>query len=664
MAAVHGPATCELPITLVLAARTEPWSAPLTLLADEAEVTRLRPQELSEDGARILIERLLDHPCDDEFAVGCQRVSGGNPFLLSELVATVRADGLAPTAAAVSRITSLAPESITRSTLARLGRLSREAGALARAVAVLGAEAELRHAAACAALDVVQAGMAADALAAAGLFTGDRPLRLVHPVVRTALYAELPAGERSELHERAARMLAAEDGDLDAIAAHLLASDASGARATTELLLRASRRARARGMPATAATYLRRALAEPPPPDLRGAVLRLLGAVETRLGDAAAAEHVSQALGLLREPQQRAELAFDASVGYVIAGRLPEAITTLERGLADTTEADHELRWRLEAQLINLARVQTDGAALAARHVERIPRELPGNTPGERLILAELAWTALLDGEPVDRVTELATRAFDGGKLVAEQPGWSMSVLNGVWALALAERHELAMQGYDALIERAQQTGSPLLFALISSRRSQLHLLRGAIQNAITDAQASIDTGRQFGASLLVGGLYARLMNAQLEAGDIDGARNALARSGFEDTIPDLWQFLPLRLSRGRLRLAQGDAQAALDDMLVAQQTLARHRVTNPAVAHCGSTAALALARLGRGTEALESAAGELTAARRFGAPGTLGIALSTAGLIHRGSRGTEYLRQAVAVLERSPARLRARPCA
>ena len=56
-------------------------------------------------------------------------------------------------------------------------------------------------------------------------------------------------------------------------------------------------------------------------------------------------------------------------------------------------------------------------------------------------MLAELAWSALLAAEPIDGVIDLATRAFHGGLLVAERPGWSISVLNGVWALVLSEQH-------------------------------------------------------------------------------------------------------------------------------------------------------------------------------------------------------------------------------
>ncbi|MGA2927095.1 MAG: LuxR C-terminal-related transcriptional regulator [Solirubrobacteraceae bacterium] len=61
---------------------------------------------------------------------------------------------------------------------------------------------------------------------------------------------------------------------------------------------------------------------------------------------------------------------------------------------------------------------------------------------------------------------------------------------------------------------------------------------------------------------------------------------------------------------------------------------------------------------MGRLDEARKSAADELFAARRFGAASTLGICLRATGLIESGEAGITYLREAVAHLERSPARL------
>ena len=370
----------DVPVTIVLSMRPAvgEWPQPLGLLCAEAGVSLLTAAPLTERGSGILIGRLLGKDPEEAFCEACHHASGGNPFLLTELIASVRSDGLAPTAASAAQIRSLAPEGIARSVVVRLGRVSHDAAALARCIALLGSEAELRHAAALADLDLNVAAAAADALVAAGLLDAGRPLRLVHPVVRTAIYAELADGDRAWLHAHAARMLADEDGDLDAIAAHLLASEPAGERRTVELLLKAGTRAMARGAPSTAAGYLRRAWAEPPAADQRARVLRPLAVVESRLGDPAAADHVNQAIGLASDPRTRAQLAAELSVGYLVAGRFAEAVGNLESAVHDTDGDDPELRWQLVAQLISIASIDPVHAEVAQRHLEGVPHGLPG----------------------------------------------------------------------------------------------------------------------------------------------------------------------------------------------------------------------------------------------------------------------------------------------
>jgi DNA-binding CsgD family transcriptional regulator len=650
----------DLPVTLVVGARPAEsgrWPRPLALLAAEPSASFIRPPPLSELGSTRLIAGLLGEEPDEAFAAACHRVTGGNPFLLTELIASAQADCLSPTASAARQILSLAPEAVTRSVLVRLGRLARPAGALARCVAVLGSESDLRQAAALAGLDTGQAAAAADALTAAGLLREGRPLRLIHPVVRTSLYKEMPEGERAQLHRRAARMLADEQADLDAVAVHLLASEPAADPWAVDALLKAAERASSRGAATTSLRYLRRALEEPPPADQRPIVLRHLSVVESTLGDPNAPEHARDAMEA-SEPNDRARLAYELSSAYMVARRWSEAIALLEQALEYLSPDDQERRWQLEAQLISLARLDPRHLARARQYLDRIPRGLAGATLGERAILAELAYDALIAGEPVDVVTDLATRALTGGRLIAEQRLWSLSASNAIWALVHTEQHEFAMSAYDALIVRAREAGSLITFAWISSRRSQLHYFRGEIPDAIADAQASLDVSSQFGHSLLAGGLHARLIDALLAAGDIEGAAQALASSGLDKQLPEMLQFFPVMRSRGLLRLAQGATQAGIDDLLGAEGSIARLGVTNPAGMHCRSTAAVALAQLGRIGEARELVAAELSAARRFGAHTTLGISLRAAGMIEGGPAGIDYLREAVAHLEQSPARL------
>ncbi len=162
---------------------------------------------------------------------------------------------------------SLGAGTVGRSVLVRIGRLGLECDHLAEAIAILGPGAPLRHAASLADLDREAAEAAADRLRAADVLAAERELDFVHPIVHEALLAELPAARRAALHSGAARLLLAEDAPADRVAAHLLSAEPYGEAWVVDALRAAARQAMARGAPDAAASYLRRALAEPPAGD-------------------------------------------------------------------------------------------------------------------------------------------------------------------------------------------------------------------------------------------------------------------------------------------------------------------------------------------------------------------------------------------------------------
>jgi DNA-binding CsgD family transcriptional regulator len=188
--------------------------------------------------------------------------------------------------------------------------------------------------------------------------------------------------------------------------------------------------------------------------------------------------------------------------------------------------------------------------------------------------------------------------------------------------------------------------------------RSQLHYYRGAIPDAIADARAAVDANAHFGWTVGLPSLYANLANALLEAGDVIGAEQALASCGLGEEIPPMLLFCDLIRSRARVRIAQGNAEAGVKDMIACHELLASFGIANPAGMYCRSTAAVALAGLGRTDEARQLVADELALARRFGAPGAIGICMRAAAVVEGGPTGIELLREALSYLERSPARL------
>ncbi|MCL2396191.1 MAG: LuxR C-terminal-related transcriptional regulator, partial [Acidimicrobiaceae bacterium] len=156
--------------------------------------------------------------------------------------------------------------------------------ALASAVAVLGDEVPLRHATRLAELDATAAARAADALVAAHLFSHGEPLRFVHPLIASAVRADIPSRAAARAHRNAARILASDGAQIEEVAAHLVLADAEGDPWSVDVLRNAAARAVSRGAPEAAVRYLSRAVAEPPPAPLRGELQAQLAMVEADAG--------------------------------------------------------------------------------------------------------------------------------------------------------------------------------------------------------------------------------------------------------------------------------------------------------------------------------------------------------------------------------------------
>src|SRR5262249_27777754 len=148
----------------------------------------------------------------DELGPSCHAATGGNPFLVRALLGALAAEG--PGARVdPGRLPELGSGAIARSVARRLVRLGPGPEKLARAVAVLGADAEPRHAYRLAGLGEPEGTAAEDALIGADLLAPRRPLEFVHPIVRAAVAQSLSPPERATRHLEAARMLGAEGMD-------------------------------------------------------------------------------------------------------------------------------------------------------------------------------------------------------------------------------------------------------------------------------------------------------------------------------------------------------------------------------------------------------------------------------------------------------------------
>ena len=188
---------------------TDPGTDPQLLaeIAADPLTVAVRPGPLGEASVRELIHGRLGD-ADPAFTEACLEATGGNPLLLRHVLIALEQDGVRPTAAGAAAVRGIGSRAVSRTVLLRLSRLREEAAAVARAVAVLGESSKLPAVAALTGLDEDAVARAAGELARADILRPEAPLGFVHPLVRDAVYHDVPAGERELLHGRAADVLA------------------------------------------------------------------------------------------------------------------------------------------------------------------------------------------------------------------------------------------------------------------------------------------------------------------------------------------------------------------------------------------------------------------------------------------------------------------------
>jgi DNA-binding CsgD family transcriptional regulator len=150
-------------------------------------------------------------------------------------------------------------------------------------------------------------------------------------------------------------------------------------------------------------------------------------------------------------------------------------------------------------------------------------------------------------------------------------------------------------------------------------------------------------------------GLLAEIL---VERGELDEAAATLTEAGADGTLPESFGVFSLLFARAKLRLAEGDFQAAASDALASGRALEVVGFRNPALARWRGQAALALLAGGDAPEARRLALEELALARRWGSALALGPALRVSGLARGGKAGLALLRESCDVLDSAPALL------
>lgn len=240
-----------------------PMTRMLRLLAREPRFVQIDLPGMGPDAVAELAGALGEGPPSAELAASLHLRTGGNPYLITELVRSGRTEVAEPL-----------PGPIRALIVDRVSRLGAPAQRLVRAAAICEHPFSLQVAGQVAALDDDGALLAADQAADAGLLLPDATSerhRFDHQLTREALLAELAPARRAHLHRRWAEVLAARPGsDPSEVALHYQASASlDGAEAGADFALAAAAAAQAAGAHDQAVAAFDAALALLTPTDPR-----------------------------------------------------------------------------------------------------------------------------------------------------------------------------------------------------------------------------------------------------------------------------------------------------------------------------------------------------------------------------------------------------------
>jgi DNA-binding CsgD family transcriptional regulator len=641
--------TADSSIALVIATRpidVVEAPAPLAALLGSDEARVLRPQLLSADAVAELTRSALGTEPTPQLTEACRQATGGNAFLLTALLSELGREGSETSLEVPAALETLVPDAVRYRVGGWLHSLPAAAIAVARSLAVLG-EAKLPLLARHAGVDIDAAGDACARLERIGVVESADTVRFTHPIVGTVVRGSIPAGERSSAHRRAAELLGEEEAPLDARAVHLLATRPEADAWTAEVLHEAAISALARGAPAEAAGYLRRALEEPAAPELRPTLVLELGTALVRMSEYAEAQRVLRRAFDAGPPAElRSRMATAMSQAYFLGGDPDSAIDVLER--ARREEPDSARVLALDGNAISLGLLDSRRAAFTRARLGEYRARAQRGELSEPSLLAMAGAQAILAAEPRDGAVELIRRAFANGLSAFGDHtfafGWTMPALDA------ADLASEALVALDAALAEARPRADVAITSYLLSYRVHLTFRVGRLAEAAADGRAGVQlVGLDEGATFPVG-----LIDVLLERDGVDEAA-ALCEQLEQSRGGTEQRSAMVELVRARVEVAFGHDEQALDRLLRAGATLDAMQLLHPQFAPWRAIAAPAADRLGDPELALRLASEALELARRSEAPTAIAQGLRILG----GLRGDlAALAESVRAAAQTPDRL------
>jgi DNA-binding CsgD family transcriptional regulator len=465
--------------------------------------------------------------------------AAGNPLYLTELVAALlRGSNLTLTPAGTAALVGeTGPDSLSAVIADRLGFVTGPVRDVLRAAALLGVDFEISDLAIVLGRSLPDLLPAIDEARVAGVLAeSGNSLGFRHPLIRAALYEEMPAAVRAAWHRDAARALAAAGAPPERVARQLLcaADRASPAEVVDERMLDWLVRTADQLVgqaPGVAAELLAQAVASTP----FGAahhdwlVSRLADALY-RTGDIVrAAQVANQALDFVTEPDLLVDLHWTLAQCRIRTGQSAESLATLDRAL------------------------ETPG--LSARHRARllVVAARTHSSFGENETAGQVAGTALAAAE----------EASDNWAM-----GWALHVLSLVTAIQGRLTESLPLSDRALTVTRSDPGLTDLRLLLQINKAVTLGNL-DRYEEAVTVAGEALSLADEVGTAIRLGQAHCVLAQCLFETGRWEDALSEIERLPENIQEPaaaccDLGMAAVISLHRGEIATARGYLEAAV----------------------------------------------------------------------------------------------------
>jgi len=504
----------------------------LALRRAAGEATRLQLSGLTGPAVADLVAALAGGRPDDDL-MRLADGAAGNPLYVTELVAALdRASRLTRTEAGTAELArGSAPDSLSAAIADRLGFVAGPVRDVLRAAALLGTDFAVPDLAIVLGRSVADLIPAVDEACAAGVLaeSGHR-LGFRHPLIRAALYDNMPAPLRAAWHRDAAHALAESGAPPDRVARQMLGATAGPAEPMDERMLNwlASAAEPLVGQaPGVAAELLTRAVASAPVGSAQhGWLASRLADALFRTGDLAEAERVANlALDYATEPDLLVELHWTLAQCRMAAGSSAESLATLDRALAAPgISARHRARLLVLAARTHSYFGEVEKAGLAATNALAAATEADDNwAMGWALHVLTLVTT--VQGRMTD-----ALPLFERALTVTQaDPALTdlrlLLQINKAVTLGCLDQYEQAFAAAGQARELAGQVGTAIRLAQAHSALCQMRFETGRWDEVLAEVEVLQENLKEATVAGVILGVAAAI---RFHRGEVDAARSYL----------------------------------------------------------------------------------------------------------------------------------------